>query len=514
MTLAPDQLPNDPAKLKALLLKQQASAEKREASLMRRINSLLETLRLEKHRRFGASSEKAPGQAALFDEPEHEAVLAPSAATVQASSEPKIQPARPSRTPLPQDLPRVRQVEVLPAEELICECGCQLEEIGEDISEQLDIIPARVQVIQHVRKKYACKNCEEAIKSAPRPNTLLPKAIASANTMAYIITSKYADGLPLYRLSEILKRYGVDLSRQTLSASVLKTAQLVDPMIEQMLPQLHAGPVLHMDETRVQVLKEPGRAAQSQSYMWVQRGGPPDKPIIHFTYEPSRAASVPAQLLSGYEGVLMTDGYQPYRQVAAQQQLTHLCCWAHVRRKFKEAMKAQPKGKTGKADMGLHFIAKLYGIEKREKTSDAATRQLARATEASPVLEQFKKWLDTTLTQIPPKSATGRAVNYALEYWPELNQYGENGDWPIDNNPAENAIRPFVIGRKNWLFSDSQRGAKASANLYSLIETAKANDREPYRYLCWLFERLATADLGDCESLMPWNMPKFAGVVC
>jgi transposase len=223
----------------------------------------------------------------------------------------------------------------LPAEELICGCGCQLEEIGEDISEQLDIIPARVQVIQHVRKKYARKNCEETIKSAPRPNTLLPKAIASANTMVYIITTKYADGLPLYRLSEILKRYGVDLSRQTLSTSVLKTAQLVDPMIKQMQRQLHAGPVLHMDETRVQVLKKPDRTAQSQSYMWVQRGGPPDKPIIHFTYEPSRAASVPAQLLSGYEGVLMTDGYQPYRQVAAQQQLTHLCCWAQVRRKFK-----------------------------------------------------------------------------------------------------------------------------------------------------------------------------------
>jgi transposase len=295
----------------------------------------------------------------LFDEPEHDKDIGDTAAAAPTSSEPKAPSPRPIRKPLPKDLPRVRQVEELSAKELICECGCQLEEIGEDISEQLDIIPAQVQVIQHVRKKYACKNCEETIKTAPRPNTLLPKAIASTNTMAYVITSKYADGLPLYRLSEILKRYDVDLSRQTLSASVLTSAELIDPLIEHAQRQLHKGAVLHMDETRVQVLKEPGRSAQNQSYVWVQRGGPPGKPIIHFTYEPSRATSVPAQLLSGYESVLLTDGYQPYRQVAAQQPLIHLCCWAHVRRKFKEAMKAQPKGKTGKADTGLNYIAKL-----------------------------------------------------------------------------------------------------------------------------------------------------------
>ena len=512
MRIKPDQLTDDPAKLKALLVKQEAAAEKREANLQQQIDTLLETLRIGKHQRFGASSEKAPGQAELFDEPECDEV-ADEASPASVSAEPATPSPRPVRKPLPKDLPRVRQVKELPAEERVCECGCQLEEIGEEISEQLDIIPAQVQVIQHVRKKYACKSCEETIKSAPCPATLLPKAIASANTMAYIITSKYADGLPLYRLSEILKRYDVDMPRQTLSASVLRTAELIEPMIGYMQQQLRSGAVLHMDETRVQVLKEPGRSAQSQSYMWVQGGGPPDNPIVHFTYEPSRAASVPAQLLSGYEGVLMTDGYQPYRQVAAKQQLIHLCCWAHVRRKFKEAVKAQPKGKTGKADMGLNFIAKLYGIEKRERASDAATRQRMRVKHALPTLKQFKQWLEKTKLQVPPKSATGKAVNYALEYWVELNRYTENGAWPIDNNPAENAIRPFVIGRKNWLFSDSQRGAKASANLYSLIETAKMNDREPYRYLCWLFARLPTADLNDYKSLMPWRMPKFERVV-
>jgi len=504
MSLAVKSLPDDTAQLKALLIKERSSSEKREDNLKQQIHALLEVLRLEKHRLYGKSSEKSPDQAELFDE-------ADSVVDDEQASVVPVTPARksqrPVRKPLPAELPRVRRVIELSEEERQCACGCTLVEIGEDISEQVDIIPARVQVIQHVRKKYACKGCDDTIKMAPKAKVLLPKSIASANTMAYIITSKYADGLPLYRLSGILSRYGIELPRQTLSESVLKVAEQLIPLTGHLRQQLINSPLIFMDETRVQVLNEPGKTPQSQSYMWVQRGGPPGKAIVQFHYDPGRSTDTAKGLLKEFKGTLMSDGYKPYRAVAKDQGLTHLCCWAHSRRKFMEAQKAQPIGKTGKADMAVNFIGKLYGAEKQTKHSDAAQRHHARQQTSVPVLKQFHAWLLKSQQQVPPKTALGKAVNYTLAYWPELSRYTDNGAWPIDNNLAENAIRPFVIGRKNWLFSNSQRGAKASASLYSLIETAKANGKEPYHYLSWLFEKLPAVDRVNIEALMPWNMP-------
>ncbi len=510
MVCATDKLPNDVTRLKELLVAERLQAHKTIDRLQKKIDELFEAIRLARHQRFGSSSEKAPGQGDLFDEAEQ---------TVDddeesEKSEPTKTPVKPTsnkkraaRKPLPAHLPRIRNVIELPKEEQVCSCGCQLSEIGEDVSEQLEIIPVKLRVIQHVRKKYACKNCEETIKIAPTANTLLPKAIASANTMAYIITSKFADSLPLYRLSTIFKRYGIDFSRQTMSESVIATAKKLEPFIEHFKNTLYSSDVLHMDETTVQVLNEPGKTPQSKSYMWVQRGGLPDKAVVLFHYDPSRSSAVADKLLKNYSGALMTDGYAAYQQVAARKELTHLCCWAHARRKFVEAQKAQPKGKTGKADHALAMIAKLYAVEKRHKDSDVAMRQHAREDESKVILDSLKTWLESTLQQIPSKNALGKAVSYTLKYWPELSRYIENGSWPIDNNAAENAIRPFVVGRKNWMFSNSQRGATASANLYSLIESAKANAQEPYQYLSWLFERLPKTDLKDYETLMPWNMP-------
>ena len=505
MSLAVKQLPDDPAKLKALLLKERSANE----NLKQQIHSLLEALRLEKHRLYGKSSEKAPDQSELFDEADasiDEIDSVDDEASI-IETKPTQKNKRPTRKPLPPELPRVRHVIELSEEERQCSCGCTLVEIGEDISEQLDIVPAQVQVIQHVRKKYACKACDDTIKSAPKADVLLPKSMASGNTMAYVITSKYVDGLPLYRLSGILGRYGIEFSRQTLSESVLKVAEKIEPLTNYIRQQLMSSPVLFMDETRVQVLNEPDKTPQSNSYMWVQRGGPPGKPIVQFHYDPGRSTATAARLLNGYTGTLMTDGYKPYREVAKGQGLNHLCCWAHSRRKFIDAQKAQPKGKTGKADMAIGFIGKLYGVEKQTKDSDAATRYRTRQKSSVSVLKQFYTWLLKSQQQVPPKTALGKAVNYTLEYWPELSRYIENGTWPIDNNPAENAIRPFVIGRKAWLFSNSQRGATASANLYSLVESAKANGKEPYSYLSWLFEKLPSADMDNVEKLMPWNMP-------
>ena len=376
MSLAAKQLPDASVKLKALLLKERAASAQREDKLKQKIHTLLEALRLEKHRLYGTRSEKSVDQSDLFfDEADtfadgEDVVVADGQeiavpVTLAKKNKPSV------RKPLPAELPRVRHVIELSDEERLYTCGCTLIEIGEDISEQLDIIPAQVQVIQHVRKKYACKACEDTIKTAPRPDVLLPKSIASGNTMAYIITSKYADGLPLYRLSGILGRYGIEMPRQTLSESILKVAEKVAPLINYMTQSLMNSSHLYMDETRVQVLNEPDKTPQSNSYMWVQRGGPPDKPLIQFHYDPSRSTATAERLLDGFAGTLMTDGYQPYREVAKDKGLTHLCCWAHSRRKFIDAQKVQPKGKTGKADMALGFIAKLYGAERQTKTSDA-----------------------------------------------------------------------------------------------------------------------------------------------
>jgi len=502
-------LPDDIDALKALLIQERRAAQSLQDAnnqLKQQVHSLLEALRLEKHRTFGSSSEKGPDQTELFDEADTPALVEESdyqGTPVAAHTRHK----KAVRKPLPADLPRIDKVIELPKSERQCPCGCELHEIGEDTSEQLDIIPAQVQVIRTIRKKYACKGCEDTIKTAPRPKVLLPKSIASANTMAYVITSKYADGIPLYRLSHILERYHIDLSRQTLCESVLRVAGQIIPLMNHMRRHVLGYPLLHMDETRVQVLKEPDKKARSQSYMWVQRGGPPDKPGILFNYEPSRSTQTANDLLEGFQGTLMTDGYASYRTVAQANGLTHLCCWAHARRKFKEAKKAQPKGKTGKADMALNFIAKLYAVEKHTKDSDAASRHSTRQEKSLPTLELFRVWLEKAQQQVPPKTVLGKAINYTLEYWEELARYTHSGEWPIDNNAAENAIRPFVIGRKNWLFSNSQRGATGSANLYSLIETAKANGREPYRYLSWLFCKLPDSNEDNIESLMPWNAP-------
>ena len=332
--------------------------------------------------------------------------------------------------------------------------------------------------------------------------------MASSNTMAYVITAKYADGLPLYRLSEILKRHRIEISRQTLSESVLTVASKIQPLIDHMKQQLRSGPLIHIDETQVQVLKEPGKSPQSRSYMWVQRGGPPDTSVIHFHCDPSRAADVADKLLDGFTGVVMSDGYEPYRKVAANNSgIVHLCCFAHARRKFVEAKNAQPKGKSGRADKALAFISKLYAVETRCRDSSSAVRHASRQTHGADILKEFKQWLDDTQQKVAPKNTLGKAVNYTLKYWSELSRYVKNGAWPIDNNLAENAIRPFVIGRKAWLFSNSQRGATASANLYSLIETAKANHCEPYQYLSWMINRLPSTPVESIEDLAPWKMP-------
>lgn len=529
MTITPESLPDDADALKQMVLelarhqyileseKETLNAEKEKLNakthaLQQRIHTLEEYLRLAKQQRFGASSEQSPDQIALFNEAE--TTLAEDVngddETAAEADVAGTTPARrkPVRKPLPAHLPRVVKIYELPLEQRQCDCGCTLCEIGEEISEQLEMIPAQFQVIRHVRKKYACKGCEDTVRTAEKPAQMLPKGNASAATLAAVITHKYQDGMPLYRQSQIFERMDIALSRQTLSGWVLGAAQRLTPFAAHLHATLLQGTLIHMDETVVQVLHEPDKpekAAQSQSYMWVRRGGPPGKPVVLFDYDSSRSSAVPLRLLEGYEGALMTDGYEGYNAVVKANKLTHVCCMVHLRRKFTEAQKALPaKTRNARIEMALSYIAKLYAIERQYEESDSNTRHQARQEQSKPLLEKFKIWLDKTQEEVLPKGKLGEAIQYAQKYWGKLTRYIESGDWPIDNNVAENAIRPFVVGRKAWLFSNTANGAHASATLYSIIETAKANGHEPYHYLRWLFETLPLTDESDMESLMPW----------
>ena len=305
-----------------------------------------------------------------------------------------------------------------------------------------------------------------------------------------------------------MQRIGVDIPRATLANWMIKAGTLIQPVINLLRDRLLEYDIVQMDETTVQVLKEPGKSAQSKSYLWLQRGGPPEKPIVLYDYDPSRSQSVPSRLLDGYKGYLQTDGYVDYNQVVAHNGLVHLGCMAHARRKFSEAVKAQGKSKkAGKAQHGLALIQKLYRVEKQARAFTPDQRHEHRLSHAKPILDRLRHWLDESLPQVPPGMAAGKALNYLNNEWSKLTGYLEDGRLEIDNNLAENAIRPFVIGRKNWLFSDSLAGVKASANLYSLIETAKANELEPYAYLRYLYTHLPrAASVEDIEALLPGNI--------
>jgi len=468
--------------------------------------TLQEQLNLALARRYAASSEKIPpDQYRLFDEAETDT-------EAKSEDDEVIVPAhtrkKGGRRKLPETLPRVEIIHELSGEDLICpHDGAVLNEIGEKTSEQLDIIPAKIQVIRHIRKQYACK-CGQCIKTADLPRQPIPKSMASPGLLAHITVSKYQDALPLYRQETILRRIGVDIPRATLANWMIRSGILIQPLINLMRDQLLEYDIIQMDETPVQVLKEPDKRAQSKSYIWLQRGGPPARPVVLYDYDPGRSAQVPKRLLEGFSGYLQTDGYDGYNAVVAANGLIHVGCMAHARRRFSDAVKAQGRNKKrGKAHRGLALIRKLYRLERQARKLTAQERYARRQKHALPIMHEIRSWLDEVLPQIAPSSATGKALSYLHNEWDHLIRYLDDGGLEIDNNGAENSIRPFVLGRKNWLFSASVKGVKASANLYSLIETAKANDLEPYAYLRHVFTELPKAETVEAiEALLPGNM--------
>lgn len=502
-------LPNDTKTLQEMVLALQSQVQ----HLQDEKQQLIEQFRLAQQKRFGASSEGHPGQGELFNEAEAEVE---QSAPKQAEQE-TIEYTRnkPKRKALPKDLPREVVIHDLADEDKVCAC-ChgELHKIGEDKSEKLEFIPAQVKVIEHVRPKYACRACEKdgisnSIKQAPLPNSVIPKGYATPSLLSQIVTSKYQYGLPLYRQEAMFKQYGVELSRQTMADWIIKTAKLLEPLVERWRELLLQQSVIQADETTLKVVKED----KSTCYMWLYCTGA-DSPattingsdiphIVLYDYQNSRAGRCAVDYLEGYSGYLHVDGYVGYEQTQAPL----VGCWAHARRKFKEAEVAQVKGKTGKANWALNHIQKLYRIETQIKGKSAVEKQQIRNQQSLPLLNQFKDWLDKSAKQVPPKTALGKATTYSLNQWSKLTRYIDDGNLNIDNNRAERAIKPFVIGRKNWLFSNTAKGAKASATLYSIIETAKANSIMPFDYLMYLLERVSQPE-HDVEQLLPWEFAK------
>lgn len=491
------------------IISAQDDAIKNKDSRIKILEAYIQTL---KQKQFGASSEKLDAiQPDIFSdsgaEADAEISMNEQETVIVAEHQRKTK-----RNSIPKELPRVDIIHDLPDAEKVCpHDGSALKQIGAETHEQLDIIPAKIQVLNHIRLKYACPCCEKYLITANKPAQPIEKSIASPGLLAFIATQKYVDAMPLYRQIESFKRIGIELDRSTLADWMQKCGVLLQPLINLIHDHMLEQKYLHMDETIVQVLNEPDKAAQSQSYMWVLRSTLPTCAAVLFHYEPTRSGAVPSLLLRDFGGALMVDGYTGYNAVCANNGITRLGCWAHARRKFIEAQKVhrsagRPKGKTGKADQGLAYIQSLYRIEQTLSDKTICEKHSARQQQARPILDKLKDWLEKSLPKTPPQTPIGKALIYLHNQWPHLIRYLCDGDYPIDNNAAENAIRPFVVGRKNWLFSASQKGATASANLYSLIETAKANGVEPYAYLKKIFTELPNANtLDQIEALLPWN---------
>jgi transposase len=434
---------------------------------------------------------------------------------------PAHQRTKRGRKPLDPALPRDVRRHELPEDQRVCpHDGAALREIGVEVSEQMDVIPQQVRVIRHERVKYACPCCDGGLRLAPKPPQVIPKGLLSEAALAWVITAKYLDGLPLYRQAALLGRFGgTELSRNTLAASVVRVGQATQPVVNLLRDALLDSFIVHGDETEVQVLKEPGRKAQAKSYMWVQMTqasgmdstGPP---IRLFGYSPSRSTHAARTLYEGMRpgGALMSDGYEPYAAIAEQHRLVHLGCWAHCRRYFHEALQALPKDKRGPEQLPAQFIeliGRLYKVEAdaRRDELDAQALQQRRVQHSKPVLEQIEALALQHLHGVLPASLLGKALHYVTAQWPKLVRYADDGRYPIDNNACENAIRPFVVGRRNWLFADTVGGANASANLYSLLQTCVANGIDGYRYLRALLVELPKAKtVEDFESLLPWRL--------
>lgn len=482
-------------------------------NLGNKIIQLKEELSLALYRRFGKAAEQFKGQQELpFDNEAEEALqeLEEGEAETQSIT---YKRRKPGRKKLDASLPRKQIFHTLSEEEKLCGCGQQMHKIGEDVTERLNVIPAQVWVEEHYHEKYACRHCqgvndseEAGVRTAKGDEPLLKGSITTAGLVSFIWTQKFCDHLPFYRQQQAFSRIGAYISRQDMSNWTTRLSGELEPLVKLIEEDIKSGPVMHMDETPVKVLKLDRSGKDGLGYMWLSVGGGCGKRSAVYRFASGRAAIHAEEFLSCYSGFLQTDGYKGYDSLNAGSAWTHVGCWAHARRKFFEADKASSSAITKDA---LGRIKKLYEIEEKARSSGLQGEEflIYRKKLFKPFFESFKALMLSLKGQVLPESLIGKAISYTLSQWEKLMRFLDHPDLTPDNNRAENAIRPFVVGRKNWLFSGNDESAKSSCHVYSLVETLKLNGIEPYQGLKRILERLPEVrKTGDWESLLPWNL--------
>lgn len=493
-----------------------ARQEQQIAELTVKLNWFEEQFRLSQQKKYGRSSEQTSDQEQLqiFNEAESLADLSLPEPEIEEIIY-KRRKQKGHREAKLKDLP-VEIIEYrLPVEEQVCLCcSHKLHEMSTEIRQEVKVIPAQVSVVKHVRYVYACRRCEQentknSIVTARMPAPVLPGSLASPSAIAHTMSQKYVEAMPLYRQAQAWALLGVELSRQTLANWVIQAAERwLLPLYERMHEHLLEVDILHADESNLQVLREPGRSATSKSYLWLYRTGRGSPQMVIYDYRTTRAHKHPKKFLEGFKGYLHVDGYSGYHGIP---DTILVGCWAHARRKFDEALKALPKEKRAAdvaAKNGLAFCNQLFDIERDLKNVTPRERYETRLKRSRPVLDEFLAWLKQQRPKVLPKSAFGQAIAYCLNQWHKLEAFLQDGRLELDNNRAERSIKPFVIGRKNWLFSNTPRGASASAAVYSIVETAKENGLNPFKYLQHLFETIPNLNILDTEvldELLPWS---------
>ena len=481
---------------------------------------LMEQLKLTKEKQFGSASEKASAEVMeqmnfLFDEAEVHTYLDQKAETA-VKAHTRKQHSGSVKDIIPEDIRVEEIVHELPADERVCpQCGDEMVVIGKEVRDTLKFKPAEAFLQRDIYYTYACKSCEKndictPVVKTPKEPAMIPGSFASPEAVAYLATQKFVMGSPLYRQEAEWNRKGLKLSRQTMSNWLLRCSKdWLEPVYDVLHRELVRHDLIHADETELRVLHEPGKKAQSNSYMWLYRtGGDAEQPIVLYEYQANRGGGNPREFLQGFHGYLQTDGYSGYHAV---ENAIPVGCFAHARRKFDETIKAQPKGKRSPtAEQGVAYCTKLFELEKEytEQQLSYEDRKQQRLERSKPVLDAMLAWSNTR--SAAPKSKLGIALNYLKNQWVPLNNFLLDGRLEISNNRAERSIKPFVMSRKNFLFSNTPLGAQGSAVIFSLIETAKENGLDPYRYLVWVLDmapKLSRTDSLWAEKLLPVLAP-------
>ncbi len=474
------------------------------------ISLLEEKYRLAMMRRFARSAENwaKVGQILLFDEAELASDLPPEteAEVTQIAAHTRQSLPR-KRAELPEGLEVVQIIHALPESELIGPNGEHYVEIGREISEKLDVIPMDLRIIQHIRLKYAVKNKEElGVKIAPMPLQLIPKGIASPGLLAHIAQAKYEHHLPLYRQEQIWADLEIRMPRNSMCQWMMAVGEKLGPMLDYLMEDMKLSGYLHADESPVTLLKDPNKKPDNpshQGYMWVYANAVG----VRYDYRSSREGQHPLEMLENFTGYLQVDGYFGYDNLFKTGQIIEVGCMAHARRKFTDIQKsAGKKAKLPVVEHVLNLIAKLYHLEKGFKEQDLNHDQVTqeRQQKSQPLLDKLQAYVVEQIKKTPPQGSLGKALQYVLNHWGPLTKYLENGKLDIDNNAAERCIKPFAVGRKNWLFCGNVNGAKAAANIYSLIASAKIHDLKVFEYLKHVFEELPNADTPKkVEALLP-----------